>query len=89
MLSEQERIIKKITILNNKIQNLQNDVSSIKSEICNIEKNINKLCSSLLENTPPLPRAENTGKGFNQEDSNEVLDDFLNQPQGIQNIRIK
>jgi|SaaInlV_125m_DNA_1040241.scaffolds.fasta_scaffold14656_2 hypothetical protein len=82
------KILRKLNILGRKIDEVEKQISILQMGSMSLESKITKISDKLEIETTEVPEKPTEGE-FSENDSNEVLDEFLNQPQGIQSIRTK
>lgn len=82
------KILRKLNILGRKIDEVEKQISILQMGSMGLESKITKISDKLGIEPTEVPAKQTEGE-FSENDSNEVLDEFLNQPQGIQSIRTK
>lgn len=90
-MSEQEDIVKILrrqNAMGRKVDDLIKQISTLQYACDQIESKLNKI-SDKIGVKPEVNEVESNGGNFEEKESSEVLDEFLDQPQGIQSIRIK
>lgn len=91
IMSETEDIVKILrrqNAMGKKVDDLVKQISVLQYACDQIESKLDKI-SDKIGVKPEVSEVETDGGDFKEKESSEVLNEFLDQPQGIKSIRIK